>query len=71
MRHKKEYETLRTARQMDRLQWETAKEAGLQDGEFGVEITPEEIGVARMRDLVKTQEEALRHESTRKFDPEL
>jgi hypothetical protein len=72
MDHEKDYEELRTARQMDQLERETAKEVGLQDdGEFGVEITPEELGVARMRDLVKTQEESLRHEGARKFDPEL
>lgn len=71
MSHKKDFDELSTARQMDRLRWETAKEVGLQDGEFGVEITPEELGVARMRDLVKTQEEIMRHEGARKFDPEL
>lgn len=71
MSHKKDNDALATARQMDRLKWETAKKTGLQNGEFGAEITPEDVGVARMRDLVKSQEKALRQEEALKFDPEL
>lgn len=71
MTHKKDNEALRTAHQLDQLQWETQKELGLQDGEFGVEITPEDLGVAQMRQIVKSAEKSLQREGARKFDPEL
>lgn len=71
MSHKKDFEELRTARHLDQLRWETAKEAGLTDGEFGVELTPEDVGVAQMRHLVEQHENILKHESARKFDPDL
>ena len=71
MSHKKDFEELRTERHLDQLKWETAKEAGLTDSEFGLELTPEEFGVTQMRRLIKQHEEILKHEGARKFDPEL
>lgn len=73
MSHKKSNETLRTARHLGRLEWETKKETGLQgtDNEFGIELAPENAGTTEMRNLIKAKEDALKREGARKFDPEL
>ncbi|MEW5762256.1 MAG: small acid-soluble spore protein [Bacillota bacterium] len=73
MGHKKDNDELRTVRQLDALQWETAKELGLEDEITlaGAKLNPDNLGIkgrkARKR-AVKPGEEALADEGVRKTE---
>ncbi|MBO8128193.1 MAG: small acid-soluble spore protein [Peptococcaceae bacterium] len=76
MGHKKNFNTLRTARALDRLQWETAKEVGLTAGHKNIKglTFPENADAPDPEDteeLVKAAEEVVARESTRKTEANL
>lgn len=70
MSHKKDFDKMRTERQLDRLKWETAVELGLDDDlKDADELSVREagkIGGNMVRKLVKKGEKALAEEGARK-----
>ncbi|MDN5348488.1 MAG: small acid-soluble spore protein [Clostridia bacterium] len=71
MGHKKDNDTLRSKRHLERLKWETAKELGLEDdlADAGDELTVREagkIGGNMVRKMIKAGEKALEEEGDRK-----
>lgn len=73
MGHKKDNDELRTVRHLDALQWETAKELGLEEDITlaGKKLNPDALGIkgrkARRR-AVKRGEQALQDEGARKTE---
>ncbi|HAG06793.1 MAG: Small acid-soluble spore protein alpha/beta type [Clostridia bacterium 62_21] len=73
MGHKKDNDELRTARHLDTLQWETAKELGLEKDVTlaGEKLDPQNLGIKgskARRQVVKLGEEALQDEGARKTE---
>lgn len=70
MTHKKDFDKMRSERQLDRLKWETAVELGLDDDLADAdELSVREagkIGGNMVRKLVKKGEKALAEEGPRK-----
>ncbi len=66
MTYTKNNDRLRTGKRLDSLEWEIS-ELGLVDGEFGIEVTPEDVGVAQMKRLIKASKDALKHENAHEF----
>lgn len=69
---KKNHDRLRTARQLDRLKWETAEQLGLDDNlKSPDELSVREagkIGGQMTRKLVRKGEQSMSRESARKTD---
>lgn len=75
MSHKKNFDRLRTLRQLDALRWETAKELGLADDNETLDGIVLQPGAAPQehtpRALVEAGEEALAREGRRKAEANL
>ncbi len=70
MSHKKDYDRLRTKRQLDRLKWETVKEMGLEEGvkSAGEAFESDNPRVGDEKEAVKRGEKALAGEGRRKTE---
>lgn len=71
MSHKKDFDLLRTRRQLDKLKWETAKELGLEENPVGggeAVSQREENNTAKnmLREQIEAGEQALAEEGERK-----